>query len=98
MPLSSEEIQIRRALIPKLKEETLSHDEAEELVTLLDKEKSIALEEGGDCMLSLISYVNEYSDNHSELNKKKSNSFTNRTISAASLILLKSIIDSALDF
>jgi len=39
MPLSSEEIQIRRALIPKLKEETLSHDEAEELVTLLDKEK-----------------------------------------------------------
>jgi hypothetical protein len=76
MPLSSEEIQIRRALIPKLKEETLSHDEAEELVTLLDKEKSIALEEGGDCMLvfailSLISYVNEYSDSHSELSKKK---------------------------
>jgi hypothetical protein len=76
MPLSSEEIQIRRALISKLKEETLSHDEAEELVTLLDKEKSIALEEGGDCMLvfailSLISYVNEYSDSHSELNKKK---------------------------
>lgn len=76
MPLSSEEIQIRRALISKLKEEILSHDEAEELVTLLDKEKSIALEEGGDCMLvfailSLISYVNEYSDSHSELDKKK---------------------------
>ena len=76
MPLSSEEIQIRRALISKLKEETLSHYEAEELVTLLDKEKSIALEEGGDCMLvfailSLISYVNEYSDSHSELDKKK---------------------------
>jgi hypothetical protein len=51
MPLSSEEIQIRRALIPKLKEETLSHDEAEERISLLDKEKSIALEEGGDCML-----------------------------------------------
>ena len=76
MPLSSEEIHRRRALISKLKEETLSHDEAEELVTLLDKEKSIALEEGGDCMLvfailSLISYVNEYSDSHSELSKKK---------------------------
>jgi hypothetical protein len=76
MPLSSEEIQIRRALISKLKEETLSHDEAEELVTLLDKEKSVALEEGGDCILvfailSLISYVNEYSDSHSELDKKK---------------------------
>ena len=37
MPLSSEEIQIRRALISKLKEETLNPDEAEELVTLLDK-------------------------------------------------------------
>ncbi|MDW0282315.1 MAG: hypothetical protein QN720_07405 [Nitrososphaeraceae archaeon] len=42
----------------------------------MDKEKSIALEEGGDCMLvfailSLISYVNEYSDSHSELDKKK---------------------------
>jgi hypothetical protein len=76
MPLSSEEIQIRRALISKLKEETLNHDEAEELVTLLDKEKSLALEEGGDCMLvfailSLISYVNEYSGSHSELSKKK---------------------------
>jgi hypothetical protein len=76
MPLSSEEIQRRRVLISKLKEETLSHDEAEDLVTLLDKEKSIALEEGGDCMLvfallSLISYVNEYSDSHSELSKRK---------------------------
>jgi hypothetical protein len=42
----------------------------------LDKEKGIALEKGGDCMLvfailSLISYVNEYSDSHSELSKKK---------------------------
>jgi len=76
MPLSSEEIHRRRALISKLKEETLNHDEAEELVTLLDKEKSIALEEEGDCMLvfailSLISYVNEYSGSHSELSKKK---------------------------
>ncbi|CAN5360498.1 hypothetical protein BH18THE2_BH18THE2_37260 [soil metagenome] len=75
MPLSSEEIQRRRALISKLKEETLSHDEAKELISLLDKEKRIALEEG-DCMLvfailSLISYVNEYSDSHSELDKKK---------------------------
>ena len=76
MPLSSEEIHRRRALISKLKEETLSHDETKKLVTLLDKEKSIALEEGGDCMLvfailSLISHVNEYSDSHSELDKKK---------------------------
>jgi hypothetical protein len=76
MPLSSEEIQRRRDLISKLKEETLNPDEAKELVSLLDKEKGIALEEGGDCMLvfailSLISYVNEYSDSHSELSKKK---------------------------
>ena len=70
MPLSSEEIQRRRDLISKLKEEKISHAEAEELVSLLDKEKNIALEEGGDCMLvfailSLISYVNEYSGSHS---------------------------------
>jgi hypothetical protein len=76
MPLPSEEIQRRRDLISKLKEETLNPDEAKELVSLLDKEKGIALEKGGDCMLvfailSLISYVNEYSDSHSELSKKK---------------------------
>ena len=75
MPLSSEEIQ-RRDLISKLKEEKISHAEVEELVSLLDEEKSIALEEGGDRMLvfailSLISYVNEYSVSHSELDKKK---------------------------
>jgi hypothetical protein len=76
MPLSSEEIQRRRALVSKLKEETISHEEAQELICLLEKEKRIILEEEGDCMLvfailSLISYVNEYSDSHSELNKKE---------------------------
>jgi hypothetical protein len=76
MPLSPEEIQRRRALISKLKEETMSHEEALELICLLEKEKRIILEEEGDCMLvfailSLISYVNEYSDIHSELNKKE---------------------------
>jgi NTP pyrophosphatase (non-canonical NTP hydrolase) len=69
MPLSSVEIERRRALISKLKEET------QELVSLLEKEKRIAFEEGGDCMLvfailSLISYVNEYSESHSGLGKK----------------------------
>jgi hypothetical protein len=39
MPLSSEEIQRRRALISKLKEETMSHKEALELICLLEKEK-----------------------------------------------------------
>lgn len=76
MPLSSEEIQRRRALILKLKEETMSHEEALELICLLEKEKRIILEEEGDCMLvfallSLISYVHEYSDSHLELNKKE---------------------------
>lgn len=76
MPLSSKEVQRRRALISKLKEETMSYEEALELICLLEKEKSLILEEEGDCMivfaiLSLISYVNEYSDSHSELNKKE---------------------------
>lgn len=75
MPLSSEEIRRRRALISKLKEETVSQEEIQELVSLLEKEKRIAFEEGGDCMLvfailSLISYVNEYSESHSKLSKK----------------------------
>jgi hypothetical protein len=39
MPLSSEEIQRRRALISKLKEETISHEEALELICLLEKER-----------------------------------------------------------
>ena len=76
MPLSSEEIQRRRALISKLKEETMSHEEALELIRLLEKEKRIILGEEGDCMLvfvilSLISYAHEYSDSHLELNKKE---------------------------
>lgn len=76
MPLSSKDVQRRRALISKLKEETMSYEEALELICLLEKEKSLILEEEGDCMivfaiLSLISYVNEYSDSHSELNKKE---------------------------
>jgi hypothetical protein len=76
MPLSSKEIQGRRALISKLKEETMSHEEVLELICLLEKEKRIILEEEGDCMLvfailSLISYVHEYSDSHLELNKKE---------------------------
>ena len=77
MPLSSEEIQKRRALISKLKEEIMSQHEAQELISLLEKEKSILLEEeGGDSMLefailSLISYVNEYSDSRPELSKKE---------------------------
>jgi hypothetical protein len=54
----------------------MSHEEALELICLLEKEKRIILEEEGDCMLvfailSLISYVHEYSDSHLELNKKE---------------------------
>jgi hypothetical protein len=38
MPFSSEEIQRRRALVSKLKEETISHEEAQELVSLKKRE------------------------------------------------------------
>ena len=75
MPLSSVDLKKRRALISKLKEETVSQEETLELVSLLEKERRIAFEEGGDCMLvfailSLISYIDEYSESHSELSKK----------------------------
>lgn len=75
MPLSSVDLNRRRALISKLKEETASQEETLELVSLLEKEGRIAFEEGGDCMLvfailSLISYINEYAESHSDLSKK----------------------------
>jgi hypothetical protein len=38
MPLSSEEIQRRRDLVSKLKEEIISHEEAQELVSLKKRE------------------------------------------------------------
>jgi hypothetical protein len=46
------------------------------LISLLEKEKRIALEEQSDCMLvfailSLISYVNEYLSSHSEIISKE---------------------------
>ena len=58
MPLSSVEIKRRRVLISKLKEETVSQEETQELVSLLEKEKRIAFEEGGDC----VSVCNTISD------------------------------------
>jgi hypothetical protein len=74
--LTSEEIERRRALISKLKEETINQHEAQELISLLEKEKCIALQEQSDCMLvfailSLISYVNEYLSSHSEIISKE---------------------------
>ena len=75
MPLSSVDLNRRRALISKLKEETVSQEETLDLVSLLEKERRIAFEEGGDCMLvyailTLISYINEYAESHSDLSKK----------------------------
>ena len=60
MPLSSVEIKRRRALIFKLKEETVSQEETQELVSLLEKERCIAFEEGGNCMLlfAILSLLN----------------------------------------
>jgi hypothetical protein len=75
-PLTSEEIQRRRVLISKLKEEIINHNEAQELISLLEKEKHKAIEEQSNCMLvfailSLISYVNEYLSSHSEIISKE---------------------------
>ena len=74
--LTSEEIDRRRALISKLKEEIINHNEAQELISLLEKEKRKAIEEQSNCMLvfailSLISYVNEYLASHSEIISKE---------------------------
>ena len=66
--LTSKEIERKRLLISKFKEDNIDRIEIQELIAILEKEKDIAeeeTEEGGDGMLvfaisSLISHLSEY--------------------------------------
>ena len=66
--LTSKEIERKRLLISKFKEDNIERIEIQELIAILEKEKDIAeeeMEEGGDGMLvfaisSLISHLSEY--------------------------------------
>jgi hypothetical protein len=71
--ITSKEIERKRILVSKFKEDAINHIEIQELIALLEKEKHIAEEEEeGDGMLvsaisSLISHLSEYSKRQSEI-------------------------------
>ena len=73
--LTSKEIERKRILVSKFKEESINHIEIQELIALLEKEKHIAEEEeeeeGDDILVSaissLISHLSEYLKSQSEI-------------------------------
>jgi hypothetical protein len=75
--LPSKEIERKRILVSKSKEDNLNHIEIQELIAILEKEKHIAEEEeeeeeGGNSMMvfaisSLISHLSEYLTSQSEI-------------------------------
>jgi hypothetical protein len=76
--ITSKEIERKRLLVSKFKEDNINHIEIQELIAILEKEKHITeeeREEGGDGMLvfaisSLISHLSEYLKSQSEIKEK----------------------------
>lgn len=77
--ITSKEIERKRLLISKFKEDNIDGTEIQELIATLEKEKHIAEEEneegGGDGMLvfaisSLISHLSEYLKSQSEIKEE----------------------------
>ena len=76
--LTSEEIERKRLLISKFKEDNIDRIEIQELIAILEKEKHIAEEEnveGEDGMMvfaisSLISHLSEYLKSQSEIKEE----------------------------
>ena len=77
--ITSKEIERKRILVSKFKEDAINHIEIKELMAILKKEKHIAEEEeeeGGNGMLvfaisSLISHLSEYSKRQSEIKEEE---------------------------
>jgi hypothetical protein len=77
--LTSKEIERKRLLVSKFKEDNINQIEMQELIAILEKEKQIAEEEneeGGDSMLvfaisSLISHLSEYLKSQSEIKEEE---------------------------
>ena len=77
--LTSKEIERKRILVSKFKEDAINHIEIQELMVILKKEKHIAEEEeeeGGDGILvfaisSLISHLSEYLKSQSEVKEEQ---------------------------
>jgi hypothetical protein len=77
--LTSKEIERKKLLVSKFKEDNINHIEIQELIAILEKEKHIAEEEreegGGDGILvfaisSLISHLSEYLKSQSEMKEE----------------------------
>ena len=79
--LSSKEIERKKLLVSKFKEDNINHIEIQELIVILEKEKHIAeekeeVEEGGNGMIvfaisSLISHLSEYLTSQSEIKEEQ---------------------------
>jgi hypothetical protein len=78
--LTSKEIERKKLLVSKFKEDNINHIEIQELIAILEKEKYITEEEseegGGDGMLvfaisSLISHLSEYLKSQSEIKEEE---------------------------
>jgi hypothetical protein len=76
--LTPKEIERKKLLVSKFKEDNINHIEIQELLAILEKEKNIAEEgneEGGDGILvfaisSLISHLSEYLESQSEIKEE----------------------------
>jgi hypothetical protein len=76
--LTPKEIERKRILVSKFKEDAINHIKIQELVNILEKEKHIAEEEeeeGGNGMMvfaisSLISHLSEYLKSQSEIQEE----------------------------
>jgi hypothetical protein len=77
--ITSKEIERKRILVSKFKEDGINHIEIQEFMAILKKEKCMAEEkeeEGGDGMLvfaisSLISHLSEYLKSQSEIKEEQ---------------------------
>jgi hypothetical protein len=78
--LTSKEIERKKLLVSKFKEDNINHIEIQELIAILEKEKYITEEEseegGGDGILvfaisSLISHLSEYLKSQSEIKEEE---------------------------
>jgi hypothetical protein len=77
--ITSKEIERKRILVSKFKEDGINHIEIQEFMAILEKEKCMAEEkeeERGDGMLvfaisSLISHLSEYSKRQSEIKEEQ---------------------------
>jgi hypothetical protein len=74
--LTSKEIERKKLLVSKFKEDNINHIEVQEFIAILEKEKHIAEEENEEggilvfAISSLISHLSEYLKSQSEIKEE----------------------------